>query len=281
VLLTQAWFISGARRGVGKTYLAKHLCAVLPSSIYIKYGHGKIKRGKSEHFVKTEKELKAFVNRCWDSYEHIVIEANVFEAIKQGSIKIFVAARAKATDLRRDAETLQEKADICVCSGKSRADWRKVLAEHLSESRLIETVLDIFSEQQRRLSREMLSVRSKVWLVNAEEQHIFGAGLAQLLVEVEHLGSLREAAKKANVSYQRAQKSIDKAEEQLGHKLIIQQEKDSGEKLCLLTHTGKQMLAAYLSINEKAASFVDETFTRTFEKELSVLFPIEKSEEQL
>jgi molybdate transport system regulatory protein len=275
VLLTVIWTISGARRGVGKTYLAKHLCAVLPSSIYAKCGHGEPKRGKSDHFFNREEDLEAFVDEHSATCEHVVIEANTYNKNLGGDINIFLEARATATDLRPDVGELRKNANICVCRGESRSKWKAELDKHLSNPALIGSALDVLAEQQRWLSSSWLGIRSKIWFVNAEGEHVFGAGLAQLLVEVEHLGSLEAAAQQISVSYQHARTAIQDAENHFGQRLIRSgSEKAAGEGFTL-TKAGKKLVAVYLKLNEKAAVYIDDNFAEAFDRELSELKKLE------
>ncbi len=268
MLLRKVWIISGARRGVGKTYLAKHLCAVLPSSVYAKYGHGKPQRGKSEHFFTSEKALKTFIDQCRISHDHVVVEANAFGTVRRGDIRIFLEAGAAASDFRPDAEELRAEADICVGGRESRVEWEKVLMRSLKSSTLVDAVVDVLAEQQRWLRRSVLGVRSKLWFVNEVGQHVFGTGLSQLLVEVEHLGTLKEAAIRLKIPYRRAQRAIHMAEEQFGYPLIQTDPEDAGGNKIKLTKVSKRMLAVFLRLNEKAAAYIDKEFSRALGKEL-------------
>jgi molybdate transport system regulatory protein len=259
----RTWLISGACRGVGKTFLAKHLCAVLPSSVYAKFGHGKPRRGKSAHYFTSEKELRAFVDACRGSYDHMVIESNAFGRRNRGDIRIFLEASRRASDLRNDIRELRSKADLCVSAEASRREWERVLKRHLDDPRLVSAVLDVLAEQQRWLSSSPLGVRSKIWFVNAESQHVIGSGLAQLLVEVEHLGSLQEAAKRMNIPYRRATVAIRKAEAHFGEKLIeTKSSRRTGGTKLVLTPAGKRVLAFYLRLSEKVAAFADQAFKK-------------------
>ncbi|NIM20564.1 MAG: LysR family transcriptional regulator [Candidatus Latescibacteria bacterium] len=266
--MTRTWYISGARRGVGKTYLAKHLCAVLPTSIYVKCGRGRPRSGKSANYFRTKGELNAFIAKCDGSYENVVIEANTYTQRKPGNINIFLDARSTANDIRTDADNLKKNADICVSSGESRSDWEAVLEAHVNNPALIDAVLDILSEQQRWISSSSLKVRSKIWFVNSEGDHVFGSGLAQLLVEVEHLGSLNAAAKRIKISNQNAKQAVEKAEKHFGHQLIHPGpggDEAGGSKL---TPAGKRMVALYIRLSEKTAAFVDEVFDEAIAEEL-------------
>jgi molybdate transport system regulatory protein len=146
-----------------------------------------------------------------------------------------------------------------------------VLEEHLDSAALVDSVLDVLADQQRWLGSNWLGIRSKIWFVNAEGEHVFGAGLAQLLVEVEHLGSLEAAARQVNISYQRARNVVRNAEEQFGRRLIQPGATGGGDEGLALTWAGKRMLAVYLRLSEKAAAYIDDTFAQAFDRELSEL----------
>ena len=249
---------------MGKTYIAKQLCAVLSSSVYAKCGCGVPKRGKSPNFFARQEELHAFIEKCRGSYDNAVIESNTFDGKKDGDITIFLEARATATDVRADIDELKHNADICVPAGESRSDWRTVLEGFLDDGELIDAVLDVLAEQGRRLRSAALGVRSKIWFVNAEDKHIFGSGLAQLLVEVEHLGSLEAAAERMKISGERAWDAIRTAEEHFGRELIRRDPGAEETAGATLTKTGKRMMALYLRLNEKAAAYVDTEFAEAF-----------------
>ncbi|MFH1754589.1 MAG: LysR family transcriptional regulator [Candidatus Latescibacterota bacterium] len=269
--MTQKWFISGARRGVGKTHLAKHICAVLPQSVYAKYGHGNPRRDKSSHFFTRWQELDAFVMECEKSCRHVVVEANRYRAADENCIHIFLKARANVEDLRGDAAALQSQADICLGGTESRADWKEILTAHMDSPVLIDAVLDILADQQRWLSSNALGVRSKIWLVNADGQHIFGGGLADLLVELEHLGSLRAAAKRLRISYSRACRAIDEAEAHFNRQFVRRHADNKEEDDLELTATGKQMLVLYLHVSEETAEFANEAFNDALEEGIAKL----------
>ena len=48
--MSVVWSICGAGSDVGKTIVAEKLCAVLPSAVHVKCGHGRRRAGKTSHF---------------------------------------------------------------------------------------------------------------------------------------------------------------------------------------------------------------------------------------
>ena len=151
--MTLTWLISGACRGVGKTYLAEHLGAVLPDSVYAKKGRGKIRSTKSANYFTNEKELMVFLNKCRRKYNHVVVEANTDNTITPGRIHIFLDARPGSEDIRRDAGQRRRSADICIGNGESGEQWREVLEGRLDNAALVDTILDILVEQEQFCNR--------------------------------------------------------------------------------------------------------------------------------
>ena len=144
------WIISGARSQVGKTHVAKQLCAVLPMSVYAKLGHGPRRAGKSPNYFNSVGELKRFLQDSSQEHEHVVLEANTNTGDIPNSIRVFLSATADMTNLRADARELQAAADICICRESQPRKWHRVLKRHVREPRLVQAVLAILADQQRR-----------------------------------------------------------------------------------------------------------------------------------
>lgn len=65
-----------------------------------------------------------------------------------------------------------------------------------------------------------LDYRFKLWMVNENNEAIFGDGLARLLEEIEKHHSVLEAAKNLGMSYRYALHRISLAEERLEESLV-------------------------------------------------------------
>jgi hypothetical protein len=149
VLLTLTWFISGARRGVGKTYLVEQLGAVLPDSVSAKNGRSRIGNGKPANFFSDEEELRTFLKKCWRKYRHIVVEANTHYPVTRNGLTIFLDARPDGWNIRPDVGRLRRAADICIGNGETAEQWREVLEKRLDNTALVDTILDILIEQEQ------------------------------------------------------------------------------------------------------------------------------------
>jgi hypothetical protein len=149
VLLTQIWIISSARRGVGKTYLAEHLCRLLPSAVYAEKDRRRERRGGPANCFTNDEALKAFISRGRRTYRHIVIETRGGNSIDGNGIHIFLDVRTDRESIRREAGRLKRFADICIGNGESEEYWREVLEGRLTNNSLVDTIMDLLLEQER------------------------------------------------------------------------------------------------------------------------------------
>ena len=108
-------------------------------------------------------------------------------------------------------------------------------------------------------SKSRLSIRSKVWLV-IDESHAFGSGLANLLEQIDRLGSLSRAAKHTGMSYRYAWKLIKNAEQHVGTRLTVPQPGGSGGGRSDLSADGRKLLEAFRRISHEVTSFAETRF---------------------
>ncbi len=254
------WVVCGAMRGVGKTHFSKRLCAILPNSKYAKLGHHQLKKGKSENLFRGNDELASFINNHRESAENIVVETHSPVEQALAKITIFIDAAAPTEETRFDAGSLAASADIYVGKNSSFAAWAACLCAKLHSAELTEAILSILADQKRRNSGAQLSVRSKIWLVNEENQHVFGPGLASLLENVEHLGSLQAAVDATELSYRHLWGEIKRAEKELGYKLLIRKPGGADGGSSSVSLEGKRVLALYQRLAERVALGADAGF---------------------
>lgn len=253
------WVICGAGRGVGKTHLARGLCSVLPNSTRAKLGHGRRDPDGPPNYFRTQRELAAFLRTAQHAHEHIILESNAHARRKAGDIIIFVDAIPGETGVRDDAAEIRGNSHIRIAPGARASEWRDVLRANLGDDDLCRAVENALGEQVRYVSRRPLSVRSKVWFV-AGERRAFGPGLARLLEGVERLGTLREAADAADMSYRYAWSLIDAAERRLGDKLLTRHAGGHGGGRSELADQGRHLLDVFRQVSEETARFADERF---------------------
>lgn len=264
--MTTTWVICGTDRGVGKTHLAERLCLALGDAVYAKRGCGRRKAGKPTNYFTTDDELASFIQRCRGRHEHIVVECNAWAAQGRGDIVVFLDGTARSNNARNDVAALRSQAHLHVGPGGSVRAWKRVLRAKLPGNTAREAICDLLAEQKRFLSSASPAVRTKVWFVFGEE-HTFGVGLACLLENVDHHGTLRQAARAARISYRRAWDLIKSAEKHLGKPLLVAQPGGAGGGRSELSREGRQMLGAFNRVNAEVAAFADRRAAVLLEKE--------------
>ncbi len=100
-------------------------------------------------------------------------------------------------------------------------------------------------------------VRSKVWIINADGEVVFGSGRYRILESVQRLGSLNAAAKELRMSYKGLWSRITATERRLGWSLLIRDK--SGSRL---TAKAEDLMKRFSQANRKVASECDEAFDR-------------------
>ena len=125
---------------------------------------------------------------------------------------------------------------------------------------------EVLAAQQRHLFGRRAAVRTKVWL-EAAGLHVFGSGLARLLENVERLGTLRQAAEAADISYRHAWNITRGAEEHLGKVLLVRQAGGRRGGGSVLSADGRHMLEAFKRLDEQVAAYAQRRFAVLFEQE--------------
>ncbi len=272
--------VCGACRGVGKTYVAREMCRVLPRSIHAKLGHGKPDRGKSGNFFTGKKDLQLFLLNCSGSCEHAVIEGNPIAIRKRGATVIFIDASAGFGGLRKDTAALKSRADICICADASRKKWERILRRRLTDAVLVGKLCDVFECQKRHMEEisacpsfsRKLGVKSKIWFVRGNK-HVLGHGLACLLEQVDRVGSLRQAAEIEGMSYRYAWGEIRSAEEHLGMKLLLRSKGGRAGGGSSLSPEGRRLLRVFYEEEARVKAYADEQFAELLVEEREGALP--------
>ncbi len=106
--------------------------------------------------------------------------------------------------------------------------------------------------------------RIKLLLLSDEGEHFCGIGVSELLHHVEQTGSLNQASKKMQMSYNKACRMVNKIERVMGFRFI---ERTSGGKNgggSVLTAEGKDFLLKYDTYYRKMQELSEEIFQQTF-----------------
>lgn len=99
------------------------------------------------------------------------------------------------------------------------------------------------------------SVRSKVWIEDAQGEVVFGSGRYRILDAVQRLGSLMAASKELNMSYKALWARITATERRLGLSLLIKDKTGSR-----LTPEAEDLMKRFRRANAIVASECDEVF---------------------
>ncbi|MCL5103472.1 MAG: LysR family transcriptional regulator [Armatimonadetes bacterium] len=253
------WTICGAGRGVGKTRLGLALAKLLPDATYAKLGCAPAKPGKPKNYFREEADLEAFFQAARHRYQHIIAEANSWALEGKGDMIIFIDGVPSRTSTRADVDLLRSNAHIRVDSSSSADEWSLILRDKLGDEKLSAGVCGLLADQKQFASTPRLSVRTKVWFVAGGER-VFGTGLADLLDNIDLLGSLTESARTLKISYRHAWDLIKTAEKHLGAQLIIPRAGGAGGGKSVLSAEGRWLLDVFKRVNEEVAAYADNRF---------------------
>ena len=207
--------------------------------------------------------LERFVASRRDGPGHLVVESNAFARRGSGDVTLFIGAMAGRTDVRPDAAALRRAADVCICPDADPDDWPRALAGALPAEPLRDAVCRILGQQQRYLFGPAAAVRTKVWF-ELDSEHVFGAGLAALLENIDRRGSLSEAAKDAGISYRRAWDLVRTAEGHLGQTLVNRRTGGAHGGGSALSAAGRHMLAVFARLDRDVANFARGRFDELY-----------------
>jgi len=212
------WVIAGAGRGVGKTRLARGLCALLPDAVFAKEGHAAARPEKPERLLHGSSERAAFLAEAAPR-AHAVLESNAAALEGLGDLVVFVEGTPRGTTRRPDAERLRALAGIVVSPDAPLSGWRTALDRALGPGPLCDGVIDLLLASLEPAALPPLAARTRLWLEPPGGRGL-GAGIAGLLRAVEQHGTLREAALAAGMSYRHAWDLLRAAERELGLPLL-------------------------------------------------------------
>ncbi|TDA65687.1 MAG: LysR family transcriptional regulator [Clostridia bacterium] len=108
-----------------------------------------------------------------------------------------------------------------------------------------------------------MQVRFKLWLEEGGEQ-VFGEGIYELLLAVERLGSINQAARFLHMSYRQAWGHIQKTERRLGVKLLVRQVGGPAGGGARLTPEAEDMLRRYHSFCLDVGKSLNDLYARHF-----------------
>ncbi len=107
-----------------------------------------------------------------------------------------------------------------------------------------------------------MQVKYKIWLENNGK--VFGKGPYELLKGVVKTGSLSEAAKAMNMSYNKAYNLMKSIEENLGYKLIESKSGGARGGGSTLTKNAQILMETYEKFNEECEEELKRIFNKYF-----------------
>lgn len=109
-----------------------------------------------------------------------------------------------------------------------------------------------------------MKVRGKIWLEDKEGNKLIGSGVYELLLKVKSEGSLSEAAKSMNMSYNKAHSLVKVLEKRLSIKVLDAKRGGSSGGGSTLTREGEDLLARYKKVLEKLEKNMEEAYQMYF-----------------
>jgi molybdate transport system regulatory protein len=108
----------------------------------------------------------------------------------------------------------------------------------------------------------MIEFKYKIWL--EKEGKVFGKGPYELLKGIKDKGSLAEAAKSMNMSYNKAFNLIKDIEKNLGYELHTSQRGGSDGGGAKLTIEAEELMVKYEAFICECEKSINEIFTKYF-----------------
>jgi molybdate transport system regulatory protein len=105
-----------------------------------------------------------------------------------------------------------------------------------------------------------LKLRSSYWIVDEDGNIIIGKGRAEILENIERLGSINQAAKVMKMSYKGVWSKIKATEKHLNQN-IVRADRKEGTRL---TPRGKELLEQYKQLEKKCMASDDKIFSQIF-----------------
>lgn len=108
------------------------------------------------------------------------------------------------------------------------------------------------------------AVRSKVWIIDASGQVVFGRGRLRILEAVQRLGSIHAAAAELRMSYRAVWGRIKATEERLGRPLLVRQTGGAAGGGSRLTPFAEALIERFLRLHREVAAEADGQFADHF-----------------
>ena len=98
-----------------------------------------------------------------------------------------------------------------------------------------------------------MTVKTKIKLTLHNGERFFGPGICELLERIDEAGSIQAAAMKMQMSYTKAWKILNRAENEMGIRLITRVNGGRNGGSSTLTEHGKKAVRAYRDMEKRLA----------------------------
>lgn len=106
------------------------------------------------------------------------------------------------------------------------------------------------------------SVRSKVWIVDANGEVVFGLGRLKILEAVDQTGSILAASKQLKMSYRAVWQRVRKTEERIGKKLLVKRIGGTAGGGSELTPFARDLIDHFRHIHKNVIQDADAHFSK-------------------
>ena len=100
-------------------------------------------------------------------------------------------------------------------------------------------------------------VTARVKLTLCTEERFFGPGVCELLEKIRETGSIQAAAARMEMSYSKAWKILNRAEEEIGTPLITRVSGGRNGGFSTLTGAGEKTVSDFREIESKLSAYAD------------------------
>ena len=103
-----------------------------------------------------------------------------------------------------------------------------------------------------------LPVKARVKLMLCTDDRFFGPGVCELLEKIRETGSIQAAAASMELSYTKAWKILNRAEQELGKNLITRISGGRNGGSSTLTEAGEEAVRSFREMETKLTAYADE-----------------------
>jgi molybdate transport repressor ModE-like protein len=110
-----------------------------------------------------------------------------------------------------------------------------------------------------------LSVKTKTWIENEEQQLLFGKGKTEILEFIEQEGSIAKAAEKMGLNYKKAWTHIKILQKNIEDELVVPQKGGKGKGGTTLTPKAAELIHNYKQLQNDIELYANKRFKELFD----------------